>query len=334
MIFTLPPPEQSPPGLASWAYTIGLHPHSIFPICLVIFLGIAAAICAISITVACLDKIVCYIAGLVPSHNGPPVSASKDILHQFDTTERPPSRLTLTGAVKAKGWWSKLAPATKRSHATSSFHSAVLHGNLVRLLLLFHLPITIFSTYQMTRPLAMSSAAESGSVAAVSAPSKALAALSFIFLSLLIPAYLAFRVLRTPTPKLYTETRTLLAFGPLYNGYKSGMQKFCLGMFISNIIVGVVIGAAQPNFQPYSPEKALDILAGGGMDITSAAKRAGTAQSITVLTVEVFSALSTSLWLPWATGAGMGLISFLFCVGRVVASVMVVILCGSVSKVS
>ncbi|OBZ70432.1 hypothetical protein A0H81_09679 [Grifola frondosa] len=43
------------------------------------------------------------------------------------------------------------------------------------------------------------------------------------------------------------------------------------------------------------------------------------------------SALGTSIWLPWGQGASMGLISFLFCVARIVIAVLLVILTPVVS---
>jgi hypothetical protein len=45
----------------------------------------------------------------------------------------------------------------------------------------------------------------------------------------------------------------------------------------------------------------------------------------------VITALVTSIWLPWGHGASMGLISFLFCVARIVVAVLLVILTPTVS---
>jgi choline-glycine betaine transporter len=60
-------------------------------------------------------------------------------------------------------------------------------------------------------------------------------------------------------------------------------------------------------------------------------QHSGTAQAIIILVAEVVSALVTSVWLPWGAGAGMGLISFLFCVARIVVAVLLVILTPTVS---
>jgi hypothetical protein len=102
---------------------------------------------------------------------------------------------------------------------------------------------------------------------------------------------------------LYDETRTLLALGPLYNHYRHGSQLFASLLFATNLVFGLVIGAGQ---------------------------RSGTAQAVVILVVEVAAALVTSIWLPWGSGASMGLISFLFCVARIVVAVLLVILSPAV----
>lgn len=170
----------------------------------------------------------------------------------------------------------------------NSFHGSTLHGNLVRLLILFHFPITTYSCYQLTLD---------SSIASIT--SKALAALSFAFLSVLIPAWLLFRVATTSTSKLYDATRTLLALGPLYNEYQHESQLFAGMMFAANLCLGVVVGCGQ---------------------------QSGTAQAIIILVVEVVVTLSSSIWLPWMHGAQMGVISFIFCVARIIAAVLMVIL--------
>lgn len=169
-----------------------------------------------------------------------------------------------------------------------SFHGSVLHGNLVRILVLFHLPITIFSVYEMIQHTPL-----------VVRVRTVLAVLSFAIFSVLIPLHLVLRVTFTTTNKLYDETRTLLSLGPLYNHYRHGSQMFATLLFANNIAFGATIGAGQ---------------------------KSGTAQAIVILVVEVISALGTSIWLPWGSGAGMGLISFLFCVARIVVAVLLVIL--------
>ena len=181
----------------------------------------------------------------------------------------------------------------KRRFSLNSFHGSVIHGNLVRLLILFHLPITIYSCYNLTLDPSKTPAR-----------SKVLAGLSFTFLSLLLPAWLTFRVATTNTSKLYDATRTLLALGPLYNQYQPNSQLFSAFFFAGNVAIGTVIGFGQGS---------------------------GTAQAVIILVIEVANTLATSVWLPWMNGAQMGVISFMFCVARIIATVLIVILAPPVS---
>lgn len=329
VIFTLPPNTTS--GLAAFAYTIGLKPTDLFSVCLILFLGIIAATVAISSVLWLVDYVVSVVCGAVggdtqvKSSSNPlsriagtrmigPQKDSRDpsTLFQLDEAKspivgaalyRPSSRATMpfsnhgsaVGSVSAdRGLHSHRARWRLRWNA-NSFHGSVLQGNLARILVLFHLPVTIFSCYQMTL-----TSSEGGTNSG-----RILAALSFTFLSVLIPAHLVLRVRFTTTNKLYDETRTLLALGPLYNHYRHGSQMFASLLFATNIAFGVTIGAGQ---------------------------KSGTAQAIIILVVEVASALVTSIWLPWGSGASMGLISFLFCVARIVIAVLLVILTPAVSK--
>ncbi|KAL0574202.1 hypothetical protein V5O48_007743, partial [Marasmius crinis-equi] len=317
-LFTLP--DNATSGIASFAYTVGIRPEDLFSICLILFLGIVAATTALSMLIWFVDYIVCLVGGIVSgSHQGPtsmklpgarsPGFSSRDMLDTVQNPNaeeskslngrelpgiiRPPSRFTLTAATTTS------APITRRwwrvRTELSGFHGSVLHGNLVRILVLFHLPVTIFSVYEMTLPRSNANTSLSTIV---------LAALSFTIFSVLIPAILVIRVRLTTTNKLYDETRTLLSLGPLYNHYGHGSQMFASMFFASNIAFGIVIGAGQ---------------------------KSGTAQAIVILVVEVVSALFTSIWLPWGTGASMGLISFLFCVARIVIAVLLVILTPAIS---
>jgi hypothetical protein len=174
----------------------------------------------------------------------------------------------------------------------SSFHLSILHGNLVRILMLFHLPVTIFSSYELTIGHGQASPL-----------SIALAALSLASFSIIIPVWLIFRLFVFSTGKLYDETWTLLALGPLYNHYRHGSQLFACMFFATSLGLGITIGSGQ---------------------------KSGIAQTVIILLIEVVSALVTSIWLPWAHGASMGLISFLFCVARIVVAVLLVILTPTV----
>jgi Transient receptor potential (TRP) ion channel len=200
-------------------------------------------------------------------------------------SHRPASR-TFQTSPAPRGWLSYRL-------GQSSFHGSVLHGNLVRIIILFHFPVTVFACFQFSQGPARSS------IAAV-----VLAALAFAVFSVALPAWLLFRVATTPTSKLYDETRTLLMLGPLYSHYTHGAQRFAALPLLTNLAYGIAIGCGE---------------------------RSGTAQSIIVLFVEVAAALTTSVYLPWGRGAAMGGVSFTLCVARIVTAVLLVILSPAVS---
>ncbi|KAJ3825984.1 hypothetical protein F5880DRAFT_1548147 [Lentinula raphanica] len=312
VLFTLP--DNATSGISSFAYTVGVRPEELFGICLTLFLAIIAGTIVLSLFVWLVDHVICLITGVLTgdSSSGPGIKMSGARSPGFPTKDmeganeenkslnsrdlsaiiRPPSRFGF-GSSTSPSAWRRWWRARTSSSALSSFHGSVLHGNLVRVLVLFHLPVTIFSAYQMTQPSSRASLT-----------SRVLAAFSFALISCLIPAILVLRVRMTTTNKLYEETRTLLFLGPLYNHYRHGSQMFASLLFATNIAIGVTIGAGQ---------------------------KSGTAQAIVILVVEVLSALVTSVWLPWGTGASMGLISFLFCVARIVIAVLLVILAPAIS---
>jgi hypothetical protein len=292
-------PNHTRAGIGSFAYSVGVSPTDLFGICLFIFLSLTAAMIGISVAI----RLVSWMLSFSPSRPtlrtgarspGPRyASGSKDVLDAIGGAddERSSSGHLLFRFLPSggKSWRRRIL----RSRP-NTFHGNVLHGNLVRLLLLFHFPITIFSSYQMT----------AGRHEATTT-SIALAAISFAILSILIPASLILRLVSTSTNKLYDETGTLLSLGPLYNHYRHGSQLFATVFFASNLAFGITIGCGQGS---------------------------GTAQAIIILVLEVGFALGTSIWLPWGQGASMGLISFLFCVARIVIAVLLVILTPLVSN--
>ena len=291
---------------------------------MILFLSIIAVTIAVSFLVLLLDYLVCLFGDMISGSQGqhptisrlavsksPMYEGKKELSDNHSTgltedenkaLQRPSSATTgkfstarfglplSSGSVGSERGINSHRP-WGRIHS-DSFHLSVLHGNLVRILVLFHLPVTVFSCYQMSLP---------GSLIGTS--SVALASLSFLVFSILIPAHLVIRVTFTTTNKLYDETRTLLSLGPLYNHYRHGSQLFASLFFATNIVFGVTIGVGQ---------------------------KSGTAQAIIILVVEVVSALVTSIWLPWGSGASMGLISFLFCVARIVIAVLLLILTPAV----
>ncbi|TFY79835.1 hypothetical protein EWM64_g4175 [Hericium alpestre] len=302
-LFTLP--TDAPSGLASLAWTIGVRPQDLFGICLIIFLAILGGTIVLSCLIWALDswgtrmdkslsqaRTANAYAARSPRYS----ATSKDMLDGIGPSPQPEEERSMNSHFLFRA--TSRFPSTPRKYWRlrpnfSSLHFSVLHGNLVRIVMYFHLPVTIFSSYQMTLSHTHASVA-----------SIALAAVSFVVFSVIIPALLILRLFMTPTSKLYDDTWTLLSLGPLYNHYRHGSQLFACLFFATSLAFGITIGCGQ---------------------------KSGTAQAIIILAIEVICALVTSVWLPWAHGASMGLISFLFCVARIVIAVLLVILTPTVS---
>jgi hypothetical protein len=158
-------------------------------------------------------------------------------------------------------------------------------------LILFHLPLTLFSVYQWTiRDVA-------------SLASVILSALTFAVFSVLLPIYLLIQVSTTPTAKLYDAMRTLLSLG-LYNIYAQGNQLYQALRFVASLATGIAIGAGQKN---------------------------GTAQAVVLLVIEIAFGLVTTIWQPWRPGAGMVVPGFLFTVIRIASTVLLLIMSPAVS---
>lgn len=288
--------------MESFAYAVGLRPQDLFGVCLGLFLSIVAVTIVLSLLFWGLDRLASLMLGKERSTNigtrSPSYAPGKDVTDKAvnSTTEDDyqtsgnspfrPSSIPIPNAFGRSRWRHRIP--------RNSLHGSILHGNLVRTLILFHLPITIFSCYQFTSGRAHTTL---GAVV--------LAAFSFAAISVAFPLWLILRLTRTATNKLYDETRTLLMLGPLYNHYGHGSQLFACLFFATNVAFGITIGCGQ---------------------------KSGTAQAIIILVVEVASALGTSIWLPWGQGASMGLISFFFCVARITVAVLLVILAPVVSN--
>ena len=304
-LFTLP--QDATSGLSSFAYAIGLRPQDLFPVCLILFLSIVAAMIIFSLLIWALDSLATCI--MSTSFNGhrrsqygtrsPRYSASgKDILDGVSGVQSTDEDRSHSSHFLFKS--ARFSPSSRKNWFRprldfGSLHFSVLQGNLVRILMLFHLPVTIFSSYELA--LGRSHASTLGIT---------LAALCLVVVSIAIPILLIFRLFVTSTSKLYDETWTLLALGPLYNHYRHGSQLFACIFFATSLSLGITIGFGQ---------------------------KSGIAQAVIILIVEVTSALVTSVWLPWGHGASMGMISFLFCVARIVVAVLLVILTPTVSIV-
>lgn len=291
-------------GIPAFAAAVGVPPSRLFSITMTLFLGLCGAAVALSVIVWGVDRLATFIGGAVGYVRTTPSSIGTRSPHfgssvkdSADKSQSPVPQVeenrSLNSHTVLRGGRPKNAPRWRNiSAGFGSLHGSVLQGNLIRLLVLFHFPVTVMSCYQMT----LMKESPAGTVA--------LAALSFVFFSVALPIFLVFRLYMTNTSKLYDETWTLLALGPLYNHYRHGSQLFACLLFATNIAFGLIIGCGQ---------------------------KSGTAQAVLILVIEVISALGTSFWLPWGHGASMGLISFLFCVARIIIAVLMVILAPVVS---
>ncbi len=261
-------------GMDAYAHAVGLRTRDLFGTCLSIWFFIVAAIFAISFAAWIVDSFHDTLLRLQKRRedgynlevtNGDAAAETKEMVENDD--DQPRSSLSRRGGYRFIGTGGRRLFGS----SDNTFHLRMLHGNILRAVFLFHLPITIFTTYQMAN------------ADIFSATSVGLAGLAFAFLSILIPVYAVFSISRAPTAKLYDSIGTLSAFGPLYNTYSPGSQLFCAVDFARTLILGVVIGAGQAS---------------------------GSAQAIIILVFEILFALACGLWLPWGEGAMMGPVSF------------------------
>ena len=293
-------------GMPSFALALGLHDQDLFGTCLTIFLALVGGVGILSLFIWLLHGLVEYMGTETrrPAYSrhqstlgsSPAVSlGGKEVYeprnHGWDGPALhsvPAQKSQSAGTSKLRKVWFRF----RRKGEAGAFHAAALYGNLIRLILLFHLPITAFSIYQLT-------------LSKASTVSRAFAGLAFVFISVLIPAFLMWRVHRTPGGKLYDASRTLLSLGPLYNEYVEGKQMFRVGPLLASLVEGIAIGAGQ---------------------------KSGLAQSVVILVVELAMLISGGAWYPWGEGASMGAPSSIIGIAKVVSVVLVMLLASQVSQ--
>jgi hypothetical protein len=283
------------PGLASFATAVGLRPQDLFGTCLTIFLMLALGIIVLSVFLWTAHGVSEYLwsSDHVPGHKrhsygsspGASDTASTPGLEIKDTL---PTQLDRpSGPSKLRRTWWRFRPKGE----AGAFHAAALYGNLLRLILIFHLPITAFSIYQLVL----------GSSASI--VSRVFAGLAFVSICLFIPAFVLFKVSRTPSGKLYDATRTLLALGTMYNVYVEDKQMFRVFPLCASLITGIVVGAGQAS---------------------------GIAQAVMLVLVELVMLVVPAIWYPWGEGASMGAPHTFLGVIRVTSAVLVMILSPNV----
>ena len=256
-------------GLNAYSAMVGLDQDDVFGMVTAIWLLIVAALVGISVIVWAVDVIQSAIVNARVRREARRSSG----LEMEEEDE------------KAEG--SEHRTLFARATACFGHHGSALHGNLVRLLALFHLPLVVVSVYQFSN----------GSHR--SASSTVLAALSFAAFGVLAPAYVLWRISRHTTQDLYQRTSLLLSLGPVYAYYHPGSQLFPAVTFGHSLALGIVVGAGQAS---------------------------GSAQAIIFLVLEVLQAIAYILWLPWGDGSMMSPISFTWSMLRVITAVLVLLL--------
>ena len=295
-------------GIESWAAAVGLRREDLFGTCLVIFLCITLGVTLISLLLWTLHGLLEFFSASAikgqSQRNSAIVSPQASLggkeayeprSYGWDTDgPQLPTQSSLAMAHHARSsaptrlrrTWFRFRPKGE----AGAFHAAALYGNLLRLVLVFHLPITAFSIYQ----LCLSSA---------SIVSRVFAALAFVFLSVLIPAGILFKIKRTVSGKLYDATRTLLSLGTMYNVYIEDKQMFRAVLLGASLVEGIVVGAGQGS---------------------------GIVQAIIFVLVELVLLVSPALWFPWADGAGMGAPTAFVGIVRVACAVLAMLLSHTV----
>lgn len=284
-------PNGASNGMSAFAWSIGVRPQDLFGICLSIFLAILAGTIVLSLLVWLIDSIFSRKPSGLPA-----VGAFSSPITKSRSPRQSGGSKDMLDVSGDEG-----RSLNGYGHSHFIFRRRWFRPNFSS----FHMNVLIGNLVRIHSlfhlPVTIFSAYQFST--ADSRYLIALGALSFAFFSVLLPGFLLLRLTRTSTTKLYDETRTLLTLGPLYNHFRPDSQMFSGLLFFSNLVNGITIGCGQGS---------------------------GTAQAIVILVSEVASALVTSVWLPWGTGAGMGLLSFLFCVARIVTAVLLVILTPTV----
>ena len=299
-------------GMSSFAAAVGLREQDLFGTCLAVFLSLVAGVALLSLFLWIIHGLIEHFSTAARRSSATPPQRSSiygsphNSLGGKEALDPNGHGLGLEGTLLP----SQSAFATNRnasvmapspSHRTwfrfrprgeaGAFHAAALYGNLLRMILIFHLPITAFSIYQLT-------------LSHASIVSRVFAALAFVFITVLIPAGVLFKVKQSPSGKLYDATRTLLSLGPIYNVYVEDKQMFRVFPLFASLVEGIVVGAGQ---------------------------KSGLAQAIVLIFVELVMLVLPAVWYPWGEGASMGAPSAFLGSTRVASALVVLLLSPTVS---
>ncbi|KAI7940044.1 hypothetical protein MJO28_013696 [Puccinia striiformis f. sp. tritici] len=316
-------------GIPRWSTTIGISPQDLFGVSISIFFLCCSAVAFLSVLAYLIALLSTFISSKVnPNTNTDSAPNERDsgiftnpdtddgltcspptttrVFHDksiptssdhkqnllFDSTHNTPSSSSST-------------PNQQRNWPPISLHFALLQGNLLRLFILFYLPLVIFSSYQLTL---------------INIASRLSFGISVIVIigTILIPSIQLYRLKKcsssiesirnhqggTGGEELIDNPIRILSLGPIYNTYDHKNVLYMTVKFCSQFTIGVSIGTAQN--QPII-------------------------MAVILLIVELTETMLTSLWLPWGDGAAMAPLTFIISVSRIVTAVILVVLTPTVA---
>lgn len=306
--------ESSAPGIERWARAVGVRKEDLWSVCAFTFFALCAAVIVAHSLFSLVDT---ALDCIFPSrYSKARVRAQRKSTGEGNDESFPPmkeggrsSTGSAAGRRNSDGSMSRFmgeegeeaymqdGEAYGQARPEDDFpswrlHLALLQGNLTRILFLFHLPLSIFTIYELSN------------YSRTPTSTFALAVVTLALVCLGAPAYMMWELHRRPRRELYTSLPLLLSLGPLYNTMSDECVLFAGVRFVSNLIVAVVLGAVQST---------------------------GTAQAAVILLVEVADTLITSLWLPWGDNAAMGPLAFVLCLSRIIIAVLLIVISPTVS---
>lgn len=109
-------------------------------------------------------------------------------------------------------------------------HLAMLQGNLLRFVYLFHFPLTISVWYGLV---------------GVSPSYRTFFSVIFLLVVVLVPIYVLWKIWNAPARFLYQDKLFFLRYGSVYNIYRPGAHRFAATVFGHSFLLGTVIGTSQ-----------------------------------------------------------------------------------------
>ncbi|KAI8443960.1 hypothetical protein BY996DRAFT_6435527 [Phakopsora pachyrhizi] len=238
-------------GIKRWAVVVGLHDRDFF--------GISSSILALICAAIIIFSLVAFLIDLA-------VSLIRRSFGQ-DTVNKSHQQ-------------SSAVPGSNQSD-----------GNLLRIFIMFHFPLIIFSSYQLT--LVRTASIVSISIAGI-----------ILLICALIPLLQLYRLKRHSTEELIDNQIVALSLGPMYTKFADKSEMFMGVRFGCSLVVGIVIGVGQAT---------------------------GIAQAVVLLLTELVEIMITSLCVPWGEGAAMAPLAFVFSISRIITAVILVVLTPTVS---